>query len=91
MKKAELIKRFFTNEEIIAIDNRNRELEEENKKLQEKVNTYSEEYGKLREENKNLKEKVKELEEWLDRKEEINKKLRSDLLMYQHQYWCLTD
>ena len=33
----------------------------------------------------------KDLEEWLDRKEEVNKKLRSDLLMYQHQYWCLTD
>ena len=41
--------------------------------------------------NKDLKEKVKLLEEWLDRKEKINKKLRSDLLMYQHQYWCLTD
>lgn len=45
----------------------------------------------LLEENKNLKEKVKVLEESLDRKEEVNKKLRSDLLMYQNQYWCLTD
>lgn len=45
----------------------------------------------IEEENRKLKEKVKELEEWLDRKEEINKKLRSDLLMYQNQYWCLTD
>ena len=45
----------------------------------------------LKRENKKLIEKVKELEEWLDRKEEINKKLRSDLLMYQNQYWCLTD
>lgn len=35
MKKAELIKYLFTNEEIIAIDNRNRELEGENKKLEE--------------------------------------------------------
>ncbi len=34
MKKVELIKRLFTNEEIIAIDNRNRELEEENKKTE---------------------------------------------------------
>lgn len=42
-------------------------------------------------ENKKLQEKVKVLEESLDRKEEINKKLRSDLLMYQNQYWCLTD
>lgn len=47
--------------------------------------------AELKRENKNLKEKVKELEEWLDRKEEVNKKLRSDLLMYQNQYWCLTD
>ena len=47
--------------------------------------------AELEEENRKLKEKVKKLEEWLDRKEEINKKLRSDLLMYQHQYWCLTD
>lgn len=35
MKKAELIKYLFTNEEIVAIDNRNRELEGENKKLEE--------------------------------------------------------
>ena len=35
MKKAELIKYLFTNEEIVAIDNRNRELEGENKKLKE--------------------------------------------------------
>lgn len=47
--------------------------------------------AELEEENIKLKEKVKKLEEWLDRKEEINKKLRSDLLMYQNQYWCLTD
>ena len=48
-------------------------------------------YKAIEEENRKLKEKVKELEERLDRKEEVNKKLRSDLLMYQHQYWCLTD
>ena len=47
--------------------------------------------AELENENRKLKEKVKELEERLDRKEEVNKKLRSDLLMYQHQYWCLTD
>lgn len=35
MKKAELIKYLFTNEEIVAIDNMNRELEGENKKLKE--------------------------------------------------------
>lgn len=35
MKKAELIKYLFTNEEIVAIDNRNKELEGENKKLEE--------------------------------------------------------
>lgn len=39
-----------------------RELEEENKKLQEKVTTYSEEYGKLREENQKLKAKLEEYE-----------------------------
>lgn len=70
MKKVKLVKAIFTQEEIAAINTKNIKLEEENRKL---------------------KEKVKELEEWLDRKEEINKKLRSDLLIYQNQYWCLTD
>lgn len=44
MKKVELINRLFTNEEIIAIDNRNRELEEENRKLKEILNRIKELY-----------------------------------------------
>lgn len=41
---------------------------EENKKLQEKVNTYSEEYGKLREENSKQKAESEELRAWLREK-----------------------
>ena len=44
MKKVELVKRLFTNEEIVAIDNRNRELEEENRKLKEILNRIKELY-----------------------------------------------
>ena len=50
-----------------------------------------EDMNELREENKKLKEKVKQLEERLDNKEKVNKQLREDLLIYQNQYWVLTD
>lgn len=57
-----------------------------------------EEYEKLREENIKLKERIKELElcnlnlqTWIDNKEKVNKQLREDILMYQTQYWVLTD
>ena len=56
MKKVELIKRLFTHEEIIAIDNRNRELEEENKKLRE-------ENEKLKNENISLHIELEEIKD----------------------------
>lgn len=65
MKKAKLIKRLFTNEEIIAIDNRNRELEKENKKLRDYVDNLDSENDnqaieieELKKENKELKAKI---------------------------------
>ena len=58
MKKVELIKRLFTNEEIVAIDNRNRELEEENKKLKEKQKVLDKENCKLIDENVKLKKRI---------------------------------
>ena len=61
MKKVKLIKRLFTNEEIIAIDNRNRELEEENKALRENVNHRAWRCADLSEDKEELEEKNKEL------------------------------
>ena len=80
MKKAELIKYLFTNEEIVAIDNRNRELEEENKKLREEnemlrcnkgwtpEKVWHEEFIQyLMEENKKQKEENELLKQCLDK------------------------
>lgn len=54
----------------------NEELKEENKKLQEKVTTYSEEYGKLREEKQKQRERITELEKCnLNLQEQIDKLL----------------
>ena len=60
MKKVELIKRLFTNEEIIAIDNRNRELEKENKKLKEIICLY-------KSDEETYKNKIEELEDEIRR------------------------
>ena len=71
------------------------ELEEENKKLKEKIELLDNENMCLNaeikdreEENKNLKEKVETLELWLDNKEKLNEEYRDkiDLLNYQ-SYW----
>ena len=70
-------------------------LEEENKKLKEKIELLDNENMCLNaeikdreEENKNLKEKVETLELWLDNKEKLNEEYRDkiDLLNYQ-SYW----
>ena len=54
----------------------NEKLKEDNKKLKEKVTTYSEEYGKLREENQKLKSRITELEKCnLNLQEHIDKLL----------------
>ena len=67
-------------------------LEEENKKLKEKIELLDNENMCLNaeikdreEENKNLKEKVETLELWLDNKEKLNEEYRDkiDLLNYQ--------
>ena len=74
-----------------------KELEDRNKELEFSLHRLME-YYHIKTVNiwdkvvlESLREKIRFLEESLDRKEEVNKKLRSDLLMYQNQYWCLTD
>ena len=99
MAKAELIKRLFTNEEIIAIENENRRLKEERKDRKRSLlnewkmiqdidewNSLVEERDDLLEENKNLKEKVRFLEECLDRKEKLNEEYRKQIDKYKKQY-----
>lgn len=62
------------------------ELEEENKKLKEKIELLDNENMCLNaeikdreEENKNLKEKVETLELWLDNKEKLNEEYRKQI------------
>ena len=79
MKKAELIKYLFTNEEIVAINNKNRELEGENKKLKKNIERYEKEEDRLREENKTLKEKQKILDKENCELIDENVKLKKEL------------
>ena len=69
------------------------ELEEENKKLKEKIELLDNENMCLNaeikdreEENKNLKEKVETLELWLDNKEKLNEEYRKQIDKYKRQY-----
>lgn len=81
-----------------CMDSMRKELEEENKKLREKIkyirklNTYD--YNELQdlvitleEENKKLTKCNLNLQEWLDNKEKVNKSLREELSKLKEKYW----